>query len=92
MINGLGVHGVDDTNVVCDLRLEWQDLAHPSSALALLFEFEWSSRKWKAGLVAAHRRETLALADGLGKFHSVFGAKCRFVVEEFKLLLEKKLE
>ncbi len=64
MVDGLGVHGLDEADVVGDARNMRQNITvDPGSGVAVLLHFEGSADQGQAGLVSGHRGEALPHTD-----------------------------
>lgn len=85
VVDGLGVQGSDEAQVICHLSSIGQQLAQPSPMLAVLLKGKFGARQWKFGLIGRHAREPLAHADGCGEVLPVHFAQARLVVEEVQL-------
>src|SRR5262249_15997753 len=66
-----GVHGLDDRDLVDDLRGVRQQLAHPRSRLSVLFELEERSDAGERALARSHSGDALAAADRIGQLRPV---------------------
>ena len=67
VIDGVGVDGFDDGEVVDDFGGVRQQFADPGAGLAVLFEAEEARRDGKRGLAGRHAGDALAHADGVGQ-------------------------
>ena len=92
VIDGLGMHGPDEAEVVGDLGGPGQELADPGSRLAVLGELVDGRSHGKAALLGGHAGEALTLADGLGQFLAAAGGQGRLVVEQVHLGGASRLE
>ena len=82
MVEGVGVHRLDDAEVVGDLRQVWEELGHFRAALSVTGEFELGAEQRGAGIdeggaVALQEIRRRELAVPLGELG--------FVVEEFEV-------
>jgi len=86
VVNGLGVHRSDDTDVIHNLGVMGKELADVGAGLAHLVKFlENGSGYGKRALAGSHSRNALALANGIRQFGPVILAEFRFVIKEFNL-------
>ena len=85
VVDGVGVHAADETHFVDHLGRVRQQFADPHAALAVLGELVFRRRDGEPRLAAGHRRQPLALADGLGQVLVVPGVHLRLVVVEIDL-------
>ena len=65
MVDRLGVHRFNETEIVCNLRGMWEQLADPGTTLAVLCKLKLRGRDGKVGLAARHACQTLSLANGI---------------------------
>ena len=66
MIDGLGVHRLNDGDVVGNAANVRQSLVHPCAVLAHALEFKHRSDTGERFLAASHGGQPLAVADGFG--------------------------
>ena len=84
MVNGFGVHGTDEAEVVGNGGDVRQELAHPRAASAVLRELEVAGLDRQL-LASGHGGEPLAHADGIGKLLTAELLQHRLVIEEIVL-------
>ena len=85
MVDGVGVHGADDGDVVDDLGGPRKEFAHPGAALAVLGKREDRGGHGKIGLAAGHGGDALAQPDRVGQFLLETRLKRGLVVERVEL-------
>ena len=85
MVDGVGVDGADDGEVIDELGGPREEFADPGAVLAVLGEFENRRRDGEFRLAAGHRGDALAGADGVGELDVELGGEPRFVVEGVEL-------
>ena len=68
VVDGLGVHGFDQRDVVCDAAGVGEHFAHPRARFAVLLEGFDGGQDREVSLTAGHSGEACAFADGLGEF------------------------
>ena len=81
MVDGLGVHRLNDGDVVGHAANVRQSLVHPCAVLAHALEFKHRSDTGERFLAAGHGGQPLAVADGFREFFAMEIAHCRFVIE-----------
>ena len=84
MVDRVGVHRVDDTEIVRHLGQMRQQLAHPDAVLALAMELE-HGRRDQLRLAFGHRGHALPHADALGQRLFEQFPEVRLVVEQIDL-------
>lgn len=67
MIDRLGVHGLDERELIRDLRRVRQQFTHPCPGFTMARELELRGHYWKAGLRCGHAGQPLTHADGFGE-------------------------
>ena len=85
VVDGVGVDGADDGEVIDELGGPREEFADPGAVLAVLGEFENRRRDGEFRLAAGHRGDALAGADGVGELDVELGGEPRFVVEGVEL-------
>ncbi len=65
MIDGLGVHATDHTDLVGHIRNMRDQLTNPRTAFAVLGEFEHRRSDRKAALARRHRGQPLSHANAI---------------------------
>ena len=85
VIDLLGVHRLDEAEIVDDLRRVRHQLADPGPRLSILLESECRWRDRERCLIRAHGGEPLALPDRVGQIHSPHFRELWLVVEELQL-------
>ena len=85
VIDGVGVDGLDQRDVVDDLGRVRQQLADPLAALAVLLELELRRRDREPRLAAGHRGDALALADAVGQVLVEIFGQLRLVIPQVDL-------
>ena len=92
VIDRLGVHRLDEAELVGDLRRVRQQLADPGAGLAVLRELEHRRRDRETGLRRGHAGEPLAHADRVGQLGAAQLRQLRLVVEQIHLRRRAGLE
>jgi len=82
VIDGLGVHRLDEAEVISDGPDVGEQFAHPDAGFPVALEVEHGSDAGKRGLSRGHSGDALAHADGAGQFLAVVLSELRFVVVE----------
>ena len=85
VIDGLGVHGLDEAEFVHKLRRPRHQVADPRAALAVLRELEDGAGHGQRGLIARHTGQALAHAHAGGQVLPVVFVERGFVVEQIEL-------
>ncbi len=92
VVDGLGVHALDEAQLVGQRGGVRHQLAHPRAAFAVLLELERTAGERDRGLVDAHAGEPLAAADVVGQLFAVLFVQQRLVVEQVLLRRPAALE
>ena len=86
MVDCVGVDGLDDRKVVHHFRGERHQIGvRPRAAFSALLEFEFCWRYGQARLLARHRGDALAHADGVGQVLVEVLLELRLVVPRIEL-------
>ncbi len=85
VIDGVGMHGADDRDIVHHLRRVGQQFRNPRARLAVLRELEDGRSDGKPRLAARHGGEALALANRIGQVLIEHLLHLRLVVEGLHL-------
>ena len=85
VVDLLGLHRLDDGDVVDDFGGVRQQLAEPGTLFAVLRELEDGRRSGKFGLKGTHAGEALAHADRFRQIGAALFRESRFVVEQIEL-------
>ena len=70
MIDGVGVDGLDDGQIVDDFRGVREELADPAAGLSVLLEIEDGASDWEGALSGRHAGDALAHANAVRQFGS----------------------
>jgi hypothetical protein len=92
VVDGLGVQGANEADIVDDFSGVRQQFADPDAVLAALLKREFWRDDRKAFLARRHAREALALTDGIGEFAAVKLLSLRLVIEKFQMRRPAGLE
>ena len=92
MIDRLGVHRLDEAEIVRHGREVRHQFADPRAASAVLPEAIFRRRDREAILLRRHAGEPLAAANGVGKIDAAHVVELRLVVEEVHLRRSARLE
>lgn len=82
MIDGLGVHRFDETDVVSDAGDMGEEFGDFGAGLAVFFEFVFGSGNGEGFLARGHPGFSLVEVDEVSEFLAVVFLKFWFVVEE----------
>ena len=85
VIDGVGVHGLDDGNVINDLSVVREQVADQRARLAVPAKLEQGGRDRQRVLPRGHPRNALSHANRSGKFRTHQIRQLRFVVEQIDL-------
>lgn len=85
MIDGLGVDGLDERDVIGDAGGVREEFADPHAAFAGLAELEHRGRDGEPRLAAGHGGDALALADRIGEVLVEMLHELWFVIEQVEL-------
>ncbi len=85
MVDGLGVHALDEAQVVGNLGRVRQQIAQPGAALAVLLKLERRTDQRQARLVARHAGQTLLAANFGRQLGTVLFVQQRLVIEQVDL-------
>ena len=86
VIDGVGVDGLDDGDVVDDFRGVGQQLADPGAGLVRsCWNLKMERRDGQGALAGGHAGDALAHADGAGQFGAGEFVERRLVIEEIDL-------
>src|SRR5262249_51336785 len=91
VIDLVGVHRLDDGDLVDDLSGMRQQLAHPGSRLPVLSEFENRFDAGERALARSHSGDALALPDRRWEFRPMQPLEGRFVIEGLDLRWASRL-
>ncbi len=92
MVDGLGVHGADDAEVICNGGGVGQKIAEPRAGLAVLLEWKNGTSQRDRGLLRGHAGKALPAAHRFGKLFAVEFVEERFVIEQIHLRGRAALE
>ena len=85
VVDRLGVHRIDDADVVGDLAVVRQQVADPLPGFSVLFKGHERLGRGKALLTRGHAREPLALSNRIGQVLTVELFERRFVIKRVDL-------
>src|ERR1700734_387899 len=85
MIDGVGIHGFDDGEVVHHARRVGQQFAHPSPGLSMLPKRPVGWCYWEMRLTGSHASQLLVAANGIGHVHVELRSEARLVIQEIHL-------